>query len=192
MADDAGFRLFVTVGTTNFDPLIMKLHEKEILGILRAKYGVKFITLQLGHGTCPIKDIPAGSQEDVCYDLHGVTFTTFRLKPNIATYIDGADLVISHAGAGSIMETLRARKKLIVVVNDALMDNHQEELAFAMADGQHARATTCSQLLADLTAWAESDEPIPCEPLPEPDTDLLLSELNDAAGCEMFVKRGDK
>jgi UDP-N-acetylglucosamine transferase subunit ALG13 len=44
----------------------------------------------------------------------------------------GADLVISHAGAGSVLEALHAHKSLLVVVNDSLMDNHQTELAHKM------------------------------------------------------------
>jgi len=36
-----------------------------------------------------------------------------------------AQLVVSHAGSGSVFEALKLRKQLVVVVNDALMDNHQ-------------------------------------------------------------------
>jgi len=86
------------------------------------------------------------------------------------------------------METLRAGKKLIVVVNEGLMDNHQEELAQAMAEGQHARASTCDNLLSDLCTWGGEAEPIPSVPLPEPDTDALLAALNGAAGCALFEK----
>lgn len=44
-----------------------------------------------------------------------------------------AALVISHAGSGSIFESLTAGKALIVVPNPLLMDNHQAEL------GNHLR-----------------------------------------------------
>eukprot|EP00919_Chromeraceae_sp_WS-2016_P060336 GHVR01143307.1.p1 GENE.GHVR01143307.1~~GHVR01143307.1.p1 ORF type:complete len:122 (-),score=49.11 GHVR01143307.1:38-403(-) len=38
------------------------------------------------------------------------------------------------AGAGSIIEAIRAKKKLVVVVNPNLMHNHQTEIAREMSD----------------------------------------------------------
>jgi len=72
----------------------------------------------------------------------------FRFAPDLDELVRAAALVISHAGAslppllfsrvhrslasllrtgaGSIFEALRAAKPLLVVVNTALMDNHQQ------------------------------------------------------------------
>lgn len=36
---------------------------------------------------------------------------------------------VEFLGSGSILESLRLHKKLIVVVNKKLLDNHQDELA---------------------------------------------------------------
>ena len=41
-----------------------------------------------------------------------------------------ASLIISHAGAGSIMEGLSLNKLMLVVINSSLMVNHQTELAY--------------------------------------------------------------
>lgn len=49
----------------------------------------------------------------------------------------GSLLPACIAGAGSIFEALRARKPLLVVVNAGLMDNHQQELAEALAARGH-------------------------------------------------------
>ncbi len=62
-----------------------------------------------------------------------IPVTAYRFKPNIAEDIAGAALVVSHAGAGSIFESLRASKPLLVVVNTSLADNHQTEIAAALS-----------------------------------------------------------
>ncbi|CAL5035978.1 unnamed protein product [Urochloa decumbens] len=61
----------------------------------------------------------------------------FTFSQSITDYIREASLVISHAGSGSIFETLRLGKPLIVVMNEDLMDNHQSELAEELADRKH-------------------------------------------------------
>lgn len=61
--------------------------------------------------------------------LDGITVESYRLKPSITEDIQKADLVISHAGAGSCLEVLKENKPLVVVINDELMGNHQIELA---------------------------------------------------------------
>lgn len=58
-----------------------------------------------------------------------------------------ADLVISHAGAGSCLEALEAKKPLIVVTNETLMDNHQMELAEQLYNDGHLYHCTCDGLL---------------------------------------------
>lgn len=63
----------------------------------------------------------------------GLQVEVFTLVPSLADYISRADLVVSHAGAGSLFEALRAGKKVLAVPNGALMDNHQVELASELA-----------------------------------------------------------
>ena len=46
-------------------------------------------------------------------------------------------------GSGSILETLKAKKPLIVVVNEKLMDNHQFELAEAFQKLNNLYYCTC-------------------------------------------------
>lgn len=55
------------------------------------------------------------------------------------------------AGSGSIFEALRAGKPLVVVINEALMDNHQQELAHALEKQQHLFCATPETLQAILS-----------------------------------------
>lgn len=55
--------------------------------------------------------------------------TVFPFAPSINDYIAGADIVVSHAGTGSILDVLRLGKPLIVVTNQDLMNDHQEDVA---------------------------------------------------------------
>lgn len=116
-------RIFVTVGTTRFDDLVDALANECVLEELK-KLGCHQLTIQLGHG----KEFPDASIA-VAKSRYGITCECYRLKSSIADDIRTADLVISHAGAGSCIEVLNAKKPLVVVVNESLMDNHQIELA---------------------------------------------------------------
>ena len=59
-----------------------------------------------------------------------LTLVYYKYKPGgLTNDIEQSDLIISHGGAGTILETLYMHKRLLVVVNDELMDNHQLELA---------------------------------------------------------------
>jgi len=55
----------------------------------------------------------------------GLRVSWFEFAPSLAERIGAADLVISHAGAGSVFEALSAGKALVAVPNAALMANHQ-------------------------------------------------------------------
>lgn len=70
----------------------------------------------------------------------------FQLSSSIEEYIRAADLIISHAGAGSILEALEARKSLIVVVNHLLMNDHQLELALRLYKDKHLYCCNCDTL----------------------------------------------
>ncbi|XP_062855875.1 UDP-N-acetylglucosamine transferase subunit ALG13 homolog [Trichomycterus rosablanca] len=131
--------VFVTVGTTSFDYLMISMTSNEVVKAL-VDGGYTDVVLQFGRGsfvpdpqTCP-----------------GLRIEAFRFKESIAENIQLADLVISHAGAGSCLESLGAGKPLLVVVNDKLMDNHQLELAKQLQADGHLLYCTCSTLAQTL------------------------------------------
>lgn len=111
--------IFVTVGTTQFNALISEICTEDVYNVLK-KLGCKTLTIQHGKGKVNARRLE---------DFKDIYVKTYELKSTIAKDVAQADLVISHAGAGSCIEVLRAGKPLLVVVNDQLADNHQVELA---------------------------------------------------------------
>lgn len=131
-------RVFVTVGTTLFDALVKEVDSQECKQVL-ASHGYSSLLIQLGRGSfLPTKSDGEDGSLKVDY---------FTFAPNLADYISSSGLVISHAGSGSIFETLRAKKPLVVVVNDLLMDNHQRELAEELADKKYLLCASPSSLV---------------------------------------------
>ncbi|CAL5017888.1 unnamed protein product [Urochloa decumbens] len=119
--------VFVTIGTTCFDALVKAVDSEEVKEALLNK-GYTDLLIQMGRGTYMPSKASGNSTLQVDY---------FTFSPSIADYIKEASLVISHAGSGSIFETLQLGKPLIVVVNEDLMDNHQSELAEELAHRKH-------------------------------------------------------
>ncbi|NXP55780.1 ALG13 transferase, partial [Heliornis fulica] len=74
----------------------------------------------------------------------------FRFKDSLAEDLCGADLVISHAGAGSCLEALEKGKPLVVVTNETLMNNHQLELADQLRRDGHVLCCDCGTLVDTL------------------------------------------
>ncbi|KAK4356836.1 hypothetical protein RND71_022446 [Anisodus tanguticus] len=136
--------VFVTVGTTCFDALVRAVDTPEVKNELFKK-GYTNILIQMGRGSY----IPTKS----AVENESAVLEYFTFSSSIADYLKEASLVISHAGSGSIFETLRLGKPLIVVVNEDLMDNHQSELAEELAERKHllcARPQTLYETIADM------------------------------------------
>ena len=160
--------VFATVGTTQFDALIRTLCSPDVLAALAAA-GYTALRLQVGHGAAPpeVVDPP-------------LAFEWYRFKPSLADDMRTAALIISHAGAGSILEGLRQRATMVVVVNDSLMHNHQEELAHEMHSRRHLVATVPSELLATLRQLPQLVSTL--EPLPEGDPGAFARFLTAELG----------
>ena len=163
--------LFVTVGTTKFDSLIEAISDPKFLAhISRDECGAyTSLTVQYGRGSViPFADstisetknetdgaVAASSATVTKQNVHvnGIRCDAFQFKPSLRQDMEDADLIISHAGAGSIMEGMelcaaansktkssprdQRQKKLVVVTNAALMHGHQSELADALEARGH-------------------------------------------------------
>ena len=91
----------------------------------------------------------------------GFAVSSYRFKAGLEEDMRAARLVISHAGSGSIFEALALCKPLIVVVNEALMDNHQAELADARTEAlreeiKSEMTTTLKESMSDMRKLLET------------------------------------
>jgi beta-1,4-N-acetylglucosaminyltransferase len=131
-------KVFVTVGTTKFEKLIEELSKDELLDIL---YSLGYTLVQFQVGSGAYKRNEEHSKIQVKYHPY---FENFDEE------IASADLVISHAGAGTCLEVLKKQKPLIVVTNEDLMDNHQTELAEELARQGYLKCCTPTSLKSVL------------------------------------------
>jgi beta-1,4-N-acetylglucosaminyltransferase len=135
-------KIFVSVGTTEFNELIEKISDPEVYDILKSHLGCKELTLQIGKG------------KDVEFDnFSEIKVNSFTLKQSIENDIDSSDLIISHAGAGTCIDVLSRNKPLIVVINDTLMNNHQIELAEQLYNEKFLFYSTVSALPETLKTF---------------------------------------
>ncbi|XP_040577170.1 UDP-N-acetylglucosamine transferase subunit ALG13 [Lepeophtheirus salmonis] len=142
-------RIFVTVGTTQFDALISAVLFDPDLNSVFIEKNVTHLTLQVGNSKFS-SDIKKGTFRSI---------ELYKFSSNILPDIEEADLVISHAGAGSCFEVLCANKPLLIVVNEALMGNHQNELADKLKS--YAAVSSIDRLAQTLKDYPFTKEPFP-------------------------------
>jgi beta-1,4-N-acetylglucosaminyltransferase len=169
--------VFLTVGTTEFDELIAVLDQST--GFVDALVGVgcRRFTVQVGRGVFPEGLVRACEQR-------GIACECYRFKPDLVHDMHAADLVISHCGAGSILEAMTLRKPLIVAVNSTLQGNHQTELSDALAADGHCLSTTPRALPSVLARLAAHEVALDtfCRPFPDARTDLFPAAVDKLLG----------
>ncbi|ANB11117.1 N-acetylglucosaminyldiphosphodolichol N-acetylglucosaminyltransferase catalytic subunit ALG13 [Sugiyamaella lignohabitans] len=164
--------VLVTSGATvPFEKLIRSTLSDGVLHQL-AKQGYRQITVQYGSGKA-IFDESVSSCHDPKLSIDGFDFTTDMAR-EIAKY----DLVISHAGTGSILDALRANKKLIAVINTSLMDNHQAEIAHEFESQGYLVSTDTESISAALQRLDSTT----LKQLPPADSLKLAAIINEEAG----------
>jgi beta-1,4-N-acetylglucosaminyltransferase len=186
---------FLTVGTTSFDALVDAALASDAAVALQS-LGLARLLVQLGRGRVPAALLggrgatatataTAAATLDAGGMLHatlpcGLRVSAYRFKPSVAADVAAAALVVSHAGAGSVYEAARACKPLVVAVNSALADNHQWELARAMAARGHAVACEPAGLASALAGVTLGPRP----PLPPPHAAEFVAALDAVVGWE--------
>lgn len=123
-------RIFVTVGTFRFDELIKLVDNL-------ASTSSHTFTCQLGCGEYKPKNC-----------------IWFEFSSNFEGFISDADLVITHAGAGTVYGLLEQHKNIIVIPNTFRVDQHQLELARYVNENNFA--LTCISLFELENALEQS------------------------------------
>ena len=137
----------VAVGSTEFEQLIDRLTYDYSFYELLIKHQFTRLVYQIGKGFQEPKE-----QTIDCLKIE--TYRNIMLEP----LIKQSHLVISHCGAGILLESLRSnldinkdtktyQTKCVAVVNDTLMGNHQSELADALeSEGYISKAVPSNVL----------------------------------------------
>ncbi len=168
--------VFVTVGTTRFDALVDAV-DCDAFAVAVRKRGLRRVVAQVGTSLrWPADEDPPPSTR--C----GVRFEMYRLKASVAADMSAASLVVCHGGSGSVFEALRLGCSVVVVPNEALLGNHQLELAGEVARQRWCLTCTPSEL-ASVVESAEVRRPAAATvALPPPAIPALRAVLDEAAG----------
>ena len=93
----------VTVGTTEFRELISAIANPKFINLL-INAGCERLVVQYGTGEAPTIDEKCGLELD---------FFPYRHGPEWKELTKTAHITVSHAGAGSCLEALENRRKLL-------------------------------------------------------------------------------
>jgi beta-1,4-N-acetylglucosaminyltransferase len=100
---EEGPYVYVTVGTTRFDALVAAASSTAFLTAAES-VGFKRVLIQYGRGPCPDEN-----------SVLGCKLSFYSLKSDISEDVAKAGVVVSHGGAGSIFEALRAKQRHVKI-----------------------------------------------------------------------------
>jgi len=139
--EEAPATAWVTVGSTKFDDLIQAVDCREVQQRLHS-LGIQDLRVQRGRGSYVPSAITERGTEPVT--------TVLEFVPDLPNQLRRASLVISHAGAGTILDCLAAGRRLVVVPNERLMANHQVQLGMALQKAGLLYCLKCGELADGL------------------------------------------
>ncbi|CCH46712.1 N-acetylglucosaminyltransferase [Wickerhamomyces ciferrii] len=109
--------------------------------------------------------------------LYGFQISGFPFTNDVKSIMESSDLIISHAGTGSILDSLRLQKPLIVVINTNLMNNHQLEIANELENSNHLIKS--SSEISDLLNKIDKIQITTLVSLPKPDFSVIDNILQE-------------
>ncbi|GHP02392.1 hypothetical protein PPROV_000114900 [Pycnococcus provasolii] len=175
---------FVTVGTTSFDLLtslflqpLNCIYEPLFEQLMRLK--VTHLVVQRGRGYGIYHGEHMMLEKDNDNVIYKIPYSTFGIADSIEEIFFNSDIVITHAGAGSIFEALSFGKKVIAVTNPGLMGNHQAELADELAKRRHIVTVHGPENLVDALKTVDLDA---LEPYVPGNPATIANEINKLIG----------
>ncbi|RPD66207.1 glycosyl transferase [Lentinus tigrinus ALCF2SS1-7] len=168
--------VFVTVGSTRFDALVQQVLSEPVLDVLYRR-GYRTLDVQCGNSDFDASLLRRDA-DDHWQRAGDLETSIWRFKPSLKEDYERADLIISHAGSGTIIDVLRLKKPLIVIPNPTLLDNHQAELSDALAGLGHLRSST----VADLPQAIEGLDTSTLVPFPQFDGSRFRELLDEEMG----------
>ncbi|KAI3622861.1 ALG13 [Malassezia furfur] len=154
------YTVLVTVGSTRFDALVHAALSDAFVDAVRDVGGADArVIVQYGQSAVPPSAWPTEprSIEGIVWEravVGGVEVLRGAYVPELRPWLAQADVVVTHAGAGTLLEALRApqRPRILAVPNGALMDDHQRELADVLGADGYVVVGTPSALPAQVRA----------------------------------------
>ena len=175
---ECGKVIFVTVGTTLFSSLIDNIINRNTISYM-VQNNYTHLIIQYGKDAKPnidnISSIHDGASQ--------IQIELYDFKSSLYDDMLKANIIICHAGAGTLTEAIRisqaqmqhtttddsnhrdvpSMKKIVTVINNLLMDNHQTELAYALQRRQLVHVINDPQLFASSNhnVWDDIDAFVP-------------------------------
>ncbi|ODN75068.1 hypothetical protein L202_06286 [Cryptococcus amylolentus CBS 6039] len=197
--------LLITVGSTLFPALTDPLLSPSFLSSLSG-LGVGRVVVQYGGAELPAEFLNAlqaqppspSPSPSPCHneeqrqgvDAQGkgkgkigdVQVEVMRYTDDFEGLVDSVEAVISHAGSGSILTTLRSRppKPLLIVPNTGLMDNHQVELAEALGRDGFCAVAAVSELQEQIPLFLQRTDAL--KTFPERNTHAFSNVVDEVMG----------
>ncbi|KAG4095541.1 glycosyl transferase [Neocallimastix lanati (nom. inval.)] len=174
--------VFITVGTTKYDDLMKEINQESFFQTLK-KLGCQNLTIQYGNSVLP-ENFP--KDKYVLESGEKIDITSYKFKfdnsmeNNFKKDLENSDLIISHAGSGTILDALELNKKIIVVPNETLMDNHQFELANAM----NKKKVIVSSSISELNHTLNNFEKVNFIPFLKENNSTFVDLLDNLMGFE--------
>ncbi|KAL5511621.1 ALG13 [Sanghuangporus vaninii] len=170
-------RAFVTVGSTFFNELVDAVLSQPVLQALFTK-GFTDLVVQCGKYPAALRFPDVSADGPWQWTEEGVRIEMWRYKSTLRNDYDAANIVISHAGSGTILDVLRLPKPMIVVPNPSLLDNHQVDLASELDKLGHLKMSTVKMLAWDIAKF----DPNNLVPFPSMDPSRFRSILDEEMG----------